>query len=293
MGTSSTAVPSQGANEPAYGVDIITQTGQVIPEFPSSVNIQAQVELAYVQTGNIVIYGQLAGLQSALVITNNVLNTLTSIQQLHNEITVSGVGNFPGVWLTAKASADGYNKGTSYNVMNVSSSAIEGAFSIQHPSDFVSIYETAASAFFGKAINPVVSLNGSQTAQTVSQVSSIRSQLQSEISGLSANPKTRSADITNQLRVLLSGMPAANIGAIDNWILDNYTNEGTGAVTKAGVFQNEITDAITSAENLNNTQQQQVQQYLFEFEQFYESASAILYDLTQAIEKMAQHISAS
>jgi hypothetical protein len=82
---------------------------------------------------------------------------------------------------------------------------------------------------------------------------------------------------------------ATNLGAsvvgLQKWIMDSY--DGTSA--QAGAIQQHITFAITSAENLNTQQQQNVQSFLFLFEEYYKSASAILQQITQIIQRMAQH----
>jgi hypothetical protein len=48
--------------------------------------------------------------------------------------------------------------------------------------------------------------------------------------------------------------------------------------------------AITSAQGLNDTQTEQVRQYMFIFEEYYKSASALLNAITQIIQKFAQGI---
>ena len=64
-------------------------------------------------------------------------------------------------------------------------------------------------------------------------------------------------------------------------IKGNNANDGEAA----------LTFAITAGQGLNDTQKADVQNYLFVFEEFYKSASAILQSITQMIEKMAQNIS--
>lgn len=54
--------------------------------------------------------------------------------------------------------------------------------------------------------------------------------------------------------------------------------------------QQAITNAITAGENLNDTQKDKVRQFMFVFEEYYKSASAILTKITQIIQRMAQGI---
>lgn len=80
--------------------------------------------------------------------------------------------------------------------------------------------------------------------------------------------------------------------AVSNWIVDNMDQKaGTTESDSAGDIQERIKQAITSAESLNDSQKQEVQRYMFIFEQFYKSSSAVLTKVSQMIERMAQGIS--
>ena len=74
------------------------------------------------------------------------------------------------------------------------------------------------------------------------------------------------------------------------WMIDNYERTGSSGNT-AGEIQQNITNAITAGQSLNDTQKESVRQILFIFEEFYKSASAILQSLTQIIERLAQNLS--
>jgi len=71
------------------------------------------------------------------------------------------------------------------------------------------------------------------------------------------------------------------------WIEDNYPNQD---VTDAGLFQKTLTEAITAAQNLNDTQKEDLRRFMYLFEQFYKSASAMLQAIDRMINKMAQNI---
>lgn len=81
------------------------------------------------------------------------------------------------------------------------------------------------------------------------------------------------------------------IKSIDNfakiWILDDLANTSSAF---SGKIQENLGFAITAAESLNDQQKEETRRFLFLFEEFYKSASAILTKLTQLIEKMAQNI---
>ncbi|MBA3957383.1 MAG: hypothetical protein H0X51_03165 [Parachlamydiaceae bacterium] len=77
---------------------------------------------------------------------------------------------------------------------------------------------------------------------------------------------------------------------IRNWLIDNYGTRTDANSTKAGALQQNITFAITSGQSLNDTQKEKVRQFLYIFEEYYKSASAILQQITQILERMAQGI---
>lgn len=71
------------------------------------------------------------------------------------------------------------------------------------------------------------------------------------------------------------------------WIYDGYSSTN---VTQSGQYQTDLTTAITSGQNLNDTQKEDLQRYMYLFQQFYQSASSILQSMTSIITKMGQNI---
>lgn len=74
------------------------------------------------------------------------------------------------------------------------------------------------------------------------------------------------------------------------WLLDNYNQRGTPNATLAGQIQHNITNAVTSGQSLNDTQQSNVRNFLFVFQQYYQAASTVLQQITQIIQRMASAI---
>lgn len=70
------------------------------------------------------------------------------------------------------------------------------------------------------------------------------------------------------------------------WLLDGYDQSGASG----GLYQQHLNFAVTAAQSLNSQQQQQVSNFLFVFEEFMKSAAAILQQLTQIIQNIAQKI---
>lgn len=100
---------------------------------------------------------------------------------------------------------------------------------------------------------------------------------------LAASFRTSSGEVTQatSLRSAMSGLEA--------WLFDNYNKRNTPDAAIAGLYQNNLTQAITASQSLNDTQKSQVQRYLFVFEDYYKSASSILQKLTQIIKDVARH----
>lgn len=70
------------------------------------------------------------------------------------------------------------------------------------------------------------------------------------------------------------------------WLIDNMgvTTSSTGSI------QNNLTAALTAGENLNSDEQQQMNQIEYIFQQFYDSAAAVMSTLNQVLQNIAQNI---
>lgn len=113
-----------------------------------------------------------------------------------------------------------------------------------------------------------------------------------------------SPQIVNSISAAADDVTAMNHQAtsIQWWVLDNYndnsvTSNGTTFqksdfnTAKAGNYQRNLTNGITTAENLNDSQKASLQTAIFNFQEFYQSASAILSMINQFMQKMAGQIS--
>lgn len=76
--------------------------------------------------------------------------------------------------------------------------------------------------------------------------------------------------------------------AFTKWVIDN--NNAT-SISTAGKYQQDLINAMTAGETLNTTQTESVRNYLFLFEEYYKSATAILQQMTQIIQQIAQNLS--
>lgn len=235
---------------------------------------QALIELVYVKTANDVLASSLASLQDALGLTKNILDLLTGLQTLHNAITVSSKGSFH---------------------FNFVSNPAGGA-------DFAAQYRAAASAFFGTPVDPrflYASAGAAGFASFKAQLMGYKAQLSADIPLLSAKTPALSNGLPDpnallaKLRAVLADLKSSNISTFSGamaWTLDNYAQHNSPAAAQAGIIQQHLTFAITAGESLNDTQKETVQNFLYVFEEYYKSASAVLTSITQIIQKMAENI---
>ena len=164
---------------------------------------------------------------------------------------------------------------------------------------YESAYFKAASAYFGQAIDPTFnfsSANAPGYSTYVDTLKSLKQKLSAEIDALV--PQTPAASrndptsLLGTLRKVLAELPANfQFSTVEKWALDNYNVHGSTGASLAGNLQNDITFAITAAQSLNNAQAEKVRRYLFIFQEYYQSAAAILSGLSQIIQQMAQKIS--
>lgn len=285
---------------------------------------QALTELVYVQTANDMLGSALTNLDTALNTTTSVLNILQGLQNLHNEINVKSKSAFnfnyalgPSAAYALNASvgntiAGGHTTmylsqpiGTEGLVKPATKTRTTGAMprTTIHFCGNVTAYESAyfqaASAYFGQAIDPTFdfsSPNAPGYSTYVDTLKSLKQKLAAEIDALV--PQTPAADrsdptsLLGTLRKVLADLPSNfKFSTVEKWALDNYNVHGSTGATLAGNIENDITFAIVAAQSLNNSQAESVRRYLFIFQEYYQSAAAILSGLSQVIEQMAQKIS--
>lgn len=192
---------------------------------------------------------------------------------------------------------------------------------------YIKAYNILGSAFYGKPIDPYFAITapGAATAIPITAITSAQflataspsakaafasfvKQLASDkaqISGLIATlsgitPKlpNGSADPTTllaKLRVVYSELPSGSnnfsFASTRAWILDSYNVHGSSGVVQAGLLQQNITNAITAGESLNSSQNSSVRNYMFIFEQYYQSAASVMSILNQTMGDIARKLS--
>jgi hypothetical protein len=272
--------------------DVLTQGLNAIS---SNRSLQALIELDYITTANGVLEDKMGALEKALGITNNVVSTLTNVQDFKNQMVVSSRPTFV----------------FDFNSSNFSSS-----------SPAYKAYKAAASQYYGQPIVPRVavdlianSLHGTYLTPdglaAVDKMIELRASIQKELASLNAmlsasqkGPNTLYDALTKVYNDMGTAMTingvtlsAGNSASFDNsmkktvlqaYVLDNYDSAQGANTSKAGAYQLNLTKAITAAQSTNDQQNEDVRNFLNLFEQYYKSASALLQAISQIIQKMAQ-----
>lgn len=236
-------------------------------------SLQAMIELVYVQTANGVLADSMASLDNALTVTQKVMNTLTGLQNLHNYISAPGKTPFNFNYKTGNVST--YQKQAS------------------------AYFNTPVSAVFTAPDGTIMNQNSPEFTQFTSDITTLQNNLIAQIQQLSAiTPSQNGALDPNSLlskcKDVLKDLTTNNVTTFtgaQKWVLDNYTNLTTTSSSSAGQIQQRLTFAVTAGQSLNDTQKETVQRYLFLFEEYYKSASAVLTKISQLIERMGQSIS--
>lgn len=288
-------IPQLSANQLKQWLDLAIQVSAVanavqaaqLEGYGGARGLQSIIEIDYVQTGNQIISKNMAQLKSALNTTQQILDNLAELQNLHNQITT-------------KSSAFNFNYGDGRGK--------------DGPSAWSPGYQQAASAFYNKPITPVIlpsiAPGSSGFVSAYKKLVNIRTQLTEQLKTLSAitsaSDRSNTTSLYSRLTQVLTDLnttfsvngqpvlsttpPGLASAGFRKWMLDNYSAFNSSDANAAGKFQQNITFAITASENLNDTQKETVRNYLYIFEEYYKSASAALQAISQIIQKMAQNI---
>lgn len=252
------------AIDPITGEVILTSTDY------KEHNLQSLIELSYVRAANETLASNMNSLNDSLSTTQNSLDALTGLQNLHNKITIPATDTFNFNYKTATSQS----------------------------------YQDAANAYFGSAVNPVFALSAGSSAQIQfsSDLAKLKAKLSAQIPLLSATTPKLPLDqgggedpssLLAKIRAVLKDLNDNDITTYEGqkaWVEDKYPQLTGSDSTSSGLIQQTLTAAITAGQSLNDTQKDTVRQYLFLFEEYYKSASAVLTKISQLIEKMAQNV---
>jgi len=293
--------------------EILVTMGEAVT---SNRTLQALIELEYVKTGNDLIGDNLESLDEALRITRDALDTLARAQELKNRLEAAvreigtdegDIGHFdepPGNDL------DIYDQPRNYE--NSYEFAIEEAFG--EPLGVSINFNEADLTEYSIVMNDLAQLRAQlleidPEAPLIEDLDVVLGNMRTTPDGQSpvdipdVNLEYNEGDDVLELGEVgagddlifdfsdpesdISGQREDTINAMAFWIYDGYA---VSDQVDAGVFQRNLTRAITSAQNLNDTQKEDLRRFMYLFEQFYKSASAVLQAIDRMINKMAQNI---
>lgn len=254
--------------------------------------LQSMLEVEFVGAGNAQMSGKMGFLEDALAISSKVLTSLTAVQNLANQIQV----NNP---IPEYALPPNFTTTTTTNPTTGSVTITNTPLNIL---DYRKAYKISASAYFTQIFPSAVPV-----ADTAAKLLQTKQDLWNEMLELEqaspANSRNTTGTLANAVYLVVKDISAAFNGittlnnpslqtqlldGVKNWIIDNQNVklDDSGGVTKAGQIQDRISSALTSAENLEEGQREDVRRFLFIFQQFYKSAAAIITLLGQLFDKI-------
>ncbi len=239
--------------------------------------LQSMLQLEYIGVANEQMAGKLGYLQDALSLSQQILQSLTAIQNISNQIQVSN--KFP-------------------------------EFSLPNPTDdldaYKKAYKQAASAYFNQIFPSAVPV-----ANAAEQLLNVKQKLWNQLLALEGTSPKNNRNVSGTLAnavfqvikdisAAFSGIPMtgnANLqdqlfSAVKKWIMDSQDQriDETGGQGTAGQIQDRIATALKTAQNLEEGQREDVRRYLFIFQEFYKSAASMLQLLGDIFDKINRGI---
>lgn len=264
------------------GIDNVLAIGVKVGGATATRSVQSLIELEYVRAGNEQIFSELSQLKDAMSLTQNALTVLADLQHLKDKVQAeirNSQGSFFG-----------------QNVSFLAAAYANAGIATVKAQDLPGQYHDTLDGFFSNRLGVTVT-DGTPTG--VNAILAEGNTLQTRLSALIAEVALvipRSADkttLTDKLDQIKADITDKGVIA---WMLDNYgpgqfnnpnvptTGQDT---TKAGDFQKNLTQAVQTAQNLNDTQNTSLKTAMFNFQEFYKSAGDLLTALNRIIQQMA------
>lgn len=273
-------------------------------------SLQSLVELIYVKHGNDLLSSAFTQLNAALEAAQGALATLTDLQNLHNQVGVQTKMPFSSVF--------DYKAGTTTYFVSYRSSSesfaavIYTTLTVDSADSYRSAYNLIASGYY-TPIDLTFQVTIPPTSSTPSITEVITSSSQSgyayfrsnmldakgklsayitQLQGLT-NAEQRSGvePLVQRLLTVKNSLPGDTFISMKNWVIDGNNEHTAAGVQSAGVVQRDLGTAITASQSLNATQNQNVRKFMFEFQQYQQSAAAVLSALTQLYRSISSNIS--
>ena len=256
----------------------------LVEGFPAR-TLQSMLGLEYVGTGNTMMSYHMDDLETALDLSIKTLDSLKTLQNIANQITVSPKTP-PFIFPTDAQRAeieDANDKGKK----------------------FEEVYKAAANAYFTQLYPDPTPLANSAELLFTTKVE-LQKQLDAIQKAIPVNPKDpRDKDVPagladalkkvlNDLNKAFAGVdtndPNALLDATKKWILDNQdkTIDDQGNQQGAGDIAANLQSAIVNAESLKERQRENVREYLYVFQEFYKSAGGMIDVIGTIISKITK-----
>ena len=264
--------------------------------FSGSQNLQQALMVDYVSAGNQLLFDQMSQLNSALNVNQAILGYLNSLQDLMNQKDPQQFVKQLGT-LTASAVNSGSNNLPNDNYNNYENTTFNTTLG-SNPNFTDTTSGLSSIANPGGANDPLLkgafntNTDPTQAGTFVYAASTIINNLTSYITQLNAaagvsggvSPTTQ---LGLAIQSIINDFNTTNANgsiSISQWVSDSQTGS-------QGQYQTDLNNAITAAQSFNDTQGQQLNNVMFIFQEFYQSATALLANLSQLIQKIASMIS--
>lgn len=292
-------------------------------------SLQSMVELVYLKHANDLLASTMGQLDVTLTTSQAALSVLTDIQTLHNKVSIPNVPTFSAVFpfrfdtVTQKFSVPAWKvytfstavsppiliKSTIVYVepknmpLGVTGSnlgtgnqsylqTINAVFDFNSPEGYASAYNKLSKAYY-EAIDPIVA--GAITAGDVAAMAQAKTNLNNYIralSGLKDPMRSGVVALMSRLSAVLVKLPdPASQSSYRKWLLDGNDLHGVAGAQNAGAIQSDLNVAITAAQSANSAQNQAVRKFMFTFQQYEQSAAAVLSALQQMFRSISGNIS--
>lgn len=264
------------------GIDSVLSVGVRVGGATATRSVQSLIELEYVRAGNEQIFSALSQLKDAMSLTQSALLLLSDLQHLKDKVQAEVRSNPTGAFFG--------------NIDFITGAYANAGISTTKAQDLPGHYHDDLDQFFSNRLGVTVS---DTTPTGVNAIIAEGNALQTRLSAVIAQVALvipRSADkstLTDKLDQVKANITDNGIIA---WMLDNYgpgqfNNPSVPVVgqdtTKAGDFQKNLTQAVQTAQNLNDTQNTSLKTAMFNFQEFYKSAGDLLTALNRIIQQMA------
>ena len=280
---------NKAAGNPALIQSIFTTQSAAVN---STQSLQALVQINFVRHGNETIGNALSGMQDALNISREVTDLLTRLQNFQNQTRV-------------------LNDAKLNQVFNFDLTSV-GNF--PNPSAWIGELIKQGDQVFGQPISPqlieklmLVPENEQFIRTQIKDLFEIRDGIKAQMTKLEQtmtkedleNPNglyQRLSAVYNDLNTAFGGVTDPNgditklYQGFSSWVLDSSNSLQGMRTATGGRVQDNISAAFTAASSLQTSQKEQVNRYLFLFEQFYNTASNVLRDLNDMIRKFATNM---